>query len=125
LVISDVLMPGLSGYELCARLKEGPGRRDVPVVLLTALTDPMDVIRGLECGADGFLMKPYKAEHLLSRVRGLLANRALGQEGKPRAGSEALFLGHSVRFPADRQQVLGLLVGSFEDIIRANRALQA
>ncbi len=124
LVISDVLMPGLSGYELCARLKEGP-RRDVPVVLLTALTDPMDIIRGLECGADAFLRKPYQAEHLLGRVRGLLANRALRQGGILQAGPEALFLGHTVRFPSDPRQVLGLLVASFEDVIRANRELQA
>jgi two-component system, cell cycle sensor histidine kinase and response regulator CckA len=125
LVISDVMMPGLTGYELCRRLKEGPARRDVPVILLTALTDPADIIRGLECGADGFLTKPYQAEHLLGRVRGLLANRALRHEGKLRAGAEALFLGCKVTVPADKQQVLDLLVASFEDVIRANRELEA
>ena len=93
LVLSDVLMPGVDGFELCRRLKADPARRDVPVLLLTALTDPLDIIRGLECGADGFLTKPCLADHLLARVRGLLANRALRQEGKPRVGAEVVLMG--------------------------------
>src|SRR5579872_5361321 len=51
LVLSDVVMPGISGYELCRRIKSGPHGR-VPVVLLTMLSEPQDVIKGLECGAD-------------------------------------------------------------------------
>jgi PAS domain S-box-containing protein len=125
LVLSDVLMPGLSGYDLCRRLKQGPQRRDVPVVLLTALTDPLNIIQGLECGADGFLTKPYEAEQLVERVRGLLANRALRHEGKLRVGAEVLFLGRKVTITSDKEHILDLLIASFEDIVRANRELQA
>ena len=51
LVLSDVLMPGLSGYDLCRAAKTHPQTKYVPVVLLTQLTDPLDILRGLECGA--------------------------------------------------------------------------
>jgi PAS domain S-box-containing protein len=125
LVLSDVLMPGLDGYQLCRRLKADPARRDVPVLLLTALTEPMDIIRGLECGADGFLTKPCPAEHLVARVRGLLANRALRHQGKLRVGAEVLFMGRKVTISSDKEQILDLLIASFEDIIRTNRELQA
>ena len=74
MVVSDIVMPGtVDGYELCRQLKqERPG---VPVILLTSLSDPMDIIRGLEAGADNFLTKPYTPEHLLERLGVLLATR--------------------------------------------------
>ena len=82
LVLSDVVMPGLSGYEVCRRIKSELGRRDLPVVLLTGLSDPMDIIRGLESGADDYVAKPAEPMVLLARIRALL-RRA---EAKPTAG---------------------------------------
>ena len=75
LVISDIVMPGMSGYELCGAIKAT--HRALPVMLLSTLNEPMDIIRGLECGADNFLTKPYKAEQLLARVQTILQNRNL------------------------------------------------
>ncbi|MHB8767261.1 MAG: response regulator, partial [Deferrisomatales bacterium] len=72
LVLSDVVMPELDGYELCRAVKQEPALRHLPVVLLTALNDPADVVRGLECGADNFLTKPYLGQMLVSRVRHIL-----------------------------------------------------
>src|SRR6266446_10329205 len=76
LVVSDVLMPGLSGYELCSKIKADPAKGNVPVILLTALTEPADIMQGLECGADNFITKPYEASYLLGRVRTILENLA-------------------------------------------------
>lgn len=59
LVISDIVMPEMDGYELCKQIKTDEKLKDIPVILLTALFDPADVIKGLECGADNFLTKPY------------------------------------------------------------------
>lgn len=67
LVLSDVVMAGISGYELCQRIKADPATNDLPVILLTSLDHPMDVIQGLECGADNFLAKPFEPEHLIAR----------------------------------------------------------
>lgn len=68
-VLLDVLMPGLDGFEICRRLKADAGTRLTPVILVTALSDRESRIRGLQVGADGFLSKPVDAEELLTRVR--------------------------------------------------------
>src|SRR5690606_14810029 len=79
LVLSDVMMPGITGYELCSRIKQDPRLRRLPVVLLTSLADPMAVVRGLECGADNYITKPYDPEHLFARLRHVLDNRRFRQ----------------------------------------------
>src|SRR5688572_9243819 len=65
LVISDINMPGIDGYELCRRIRSHEELRGIPVILLTSLADPKDVLKGLECGADNFITKPYDAKQLL------------------------------------------------------------
>ncbi|WP_317191980.1 two-component regulator propeller domain-containing protein [Hymenobacter rubidus] len=75
LVVSDVMMPGLDGYQLCAQLKTNPATSHIPVVLLTAKSDPEAKIEGLETGADSFLAKPFNPRELRAQVRNLLLLR--------------------------------------------------
>ena len=79
LILLDVMMPGLDGYETCRRLKADPRWRDTPVLFLTALDDPVDKVRGFEVGAVDYISKPLHNEEVLARVRAHLQIRSLQQ----------------------------------------------
>lgn len=66
-------MPVMDGYELCTLLKKDPTFREIPIILLTALSDSRDVARALQAGADNFITKPYQEEYLIGRVRRILS----------------------------------------------------
>jgi signal transduction histidine kinase len=134
LVVSDVLMPGLTGFELCRTIKADPALRAVPVVLVTTLRDPLEIVQALECGADSFIRKPYEPDVLVVRLRTLLAQRALlpkdvaparlrRKEDHPSFRVEAVFNGKTVSVPGNCDQILRLLLGTFEDVVRANTLL--
>src|ERR1700727_989342 len=72
LVLLDVMMPDLDGFEVCRRLKSNPATHHIPVVMVTALDQSSDRVRGLEAGADDFLTKPVDDEALLARGRSLV-----------------------------------------------------
>lgn len=72
LVVSDVIMPGISGYELCAKIKQSPSLCHLPVVLLTAKTSHQEQMEGLENGADAYICKPFHADLLMMTIRNLL-----------------------------------------------------
>ena len=80
LVLLDIMMPRMSGFEVCRRLKNEPKTRDIPVVMVTALNELADVERGVDSGADDFLSKPVNKLELLTRVKSLLRVRHLKSE---------------------------------------------
>jgi signal transduction histidine kinase len=124
-VISDIVMPGMSGYELCRHIKGDSRWKTIPVLLLTSLTDPIDVIHALESGADSFLSKPCEPDHLITRVRSLLESRRLRAEARGASGTDILFNGQHFTIPSDKEQILDLLVSTFEDMVRKNQEVLA
>jgi len=123
-VLSDIVMPGgVDGFELCRRIKAGP-KADTAVVLLTSLSDPADIIQALECGADNFIRKPYEPSYLLERLRVLFTTRELRAKNRVSIGMTVLFMGHEITVDAGHQQVLDLLISTFEEAVLQNRQLR-
>ena len=140
-VLLDVMMPGMDGYEVCRRLKEKPSTAHIPVVMVTALTDPVERVRGLEAGADDFLSKPVDDATLFARLRALLrmkqvldawrlraeTARDLGLEPPPGpspnvAGARALVVDEDTAEAGLLGEVLsvdGIEVGQCADLSRA------
>ncbi|HVI27380.1 PleD family two-component system response regulator [Hansschlegelia sp.] len=85
IVLLDVMMPGMDGFEVCRRLKTDPKTHHIPVIIVTALDQPADRVRGLEAGADDFLTKPVVDVALFARVRSLARLKMLGDELRLRA----------------------------------------
>lgn len=123
LIISDVIMPEMDGYELCRRIKSDASLDDTPVILVTTLSDPRDVIHGLECRADNFILKPYDERHLLSRVQFVLVNREVSKVEHAGMGVEIFFNNQKHFITADRLQILNLLLSTYEAAIQRNNEL--
>lgn len=83
-VLLDIMMPGMDGFEVCERLKANPATVHIPVVMVTALTDATDRVRGLEAGADDFLSKPVNDTALMARVRSLVRLKMIVDEWQVR-----------------------------------------
>src|SRR5580658_5795697 len=94
IVLLDVMMPGMDGLEVCRRLKADPATRYIPVVMVTALSDVSDRLRGLEVGADDFLTKPVNDLALFARVRSLVRLRRIIEELRLRDEICGRFGGH-------------------------------
>ena len=124
LVISDVVMPELDGYGLCKAIKGDPKLKHIPVMLVTTLSDPQDVIRGLECGADNFLLKPFDERYLLARVDYLLMNLELRRNQKIQMGMEINLGGQKHLISSERQQILDLLISTYEQAVEVNTELR-
>ena len=81
LVILDWMMPRLSGIEVCRQLKMNKETRDIPVIMLSARSEEVDAVRGLETGADDYVVKPYSLRELMARVRGQLRRSSPAAQG--------------------------------------------
>ncbi len=105
IILLDAVMPGLSGFDLCERLKLDDATKDIPVIMLTALQRLDDKIRGLDCGADDFLTKPFKEMELLARMRAHLRRKHL-QDNLKASEKELEQLGRPTEEMADSSQKL-------------------
>lgn len=123
LVITDIVMPEMDGFALCHSIKNDPEFKSIPVMLLTSLSDPQDVIKGLQAGADNFLTKPYEDTLLLSRIKYIFANLDLRKGKSPAADIEIVFEGQKYSINASRIQVIDLLLSTYDNAIQKNNEL--
>jgi signal transduction histidine kinase len=124
LIISDIIMPLMDGYELCRLVRGNEFQKEIPIILLTALSDPHDVIRALECGADNFVTKPYNETFLLSRIKNILLNQELRRQSVSAMGMEIFFGGRKHFINSSRMQILDLLFSTYENAVEKNKELE-
>src|SRR5207249_10385325 len=110
-------------YQLCERIKDDPKMREVPVILLTSLSDPKDILKGLECGADNFIVKPYDEEFLLSRIEYVLANQELRRQSDGKGATQIFFAGHKYQLTSERIHSIDLLLSTYETAVQKNLEL--
>lgn len=124
LVISDVMMPEMDGFEFCEAVKTEPALAKVPVILVTTLSDPTDVIQALQSGADNFLTKPYKDEILFDRIDYTLKNLEIRNKRSPGdTFVDVLFDGKLYSLNSSRIQMVDLLLSTYESAIQKNQEL--
>jgi len=120
LLLTDLNLPGASGFDLCRKIKADERTHSLPVIVLTSQADPVNVLRGLEAGADGFMTKDRSAAEIVRRVQRTLAGGARQETEGGQSYSRALFLGQHFRLTATREQLLNVLLSAFEDVIDLN-----
>ncbi len=124
ILISDILMPEMDGYALCEKVKTDEKLKDIPVILVTTLSNAQDIVRGLQSGADNFIRKPYDEKYLLSRIHYILVNRELRQSQKMHMGVEIYLGGQKHVITCERQQIVDLLISVYEEAIHINEELK-
>jgi len=124
LVISDIMMPEMDGYEFCRIIKENKRWKNLPVILLTQLTEAEDIVRGLESGADNFVTKPYEPKLLISQIEYILVNRDIRKNPRTEMGIEVFFAGKKHFINSDRIQILDLLFSAYENSLVQKRKLE-
>lgn len=120
LIISDVMMPEMDGFEMCHAIKNDKALKHIPVILLTILSDPKDVIRGLEAKADAFLTKPYNEKQLIAKINEILSNPAEDGSDDP---LEVTLSNKRYVITSNRQQILNLLLFTYENTVEQYREL--
>jgi signal transduction histidine kinase/PleD family two-component response regulator len=123
LVISDIVMPEMNGFELCEKIKSDERTENIPVILLTSLFDPDEVIEGLSCGADSFITKPYNKEYLVSNIKKILAEKVTPGSGRDALGIEINYGGKKRLIRTGQQKVIKLLLSIYQGAIYQNNEL--
>jgi CheY-like chemotaxis protein len=123
-VVSCVTMRGFDGFELCRRIRKDAFLSRLPFVLLATMADPAEVVRGLECGADGFFSKPFDPDEVVARVRSLVRSRRISEAAPDGASFAARFFDETVQVRAGRDQAVDLLLPALEKAIRRCRVLE-
>jgi len=124
MIISDIVMPVVDGYELCRRVKAIPHLKNIPIVLLTDLSDTEDVFNALTSGADSFVTKPYNESVLIARIQTIFQNREHRKNLSPENGIEIFFNGKMHQIPNNPYQIIDLLFSTYENAVQKNSELE-
>ena len=123
LLICNISMPGLSGYELCRRVKSSCREKNLPVILLSEPGDHIDIAQALRCEADYFVTQPYQREQFIARIRLALQRQSPDGHGEPLTGTQINFQGKTFTTGEQKARILELLLAAFDGYVTAHRQL--
>ncbi len=123
MVISDIVMPEIDGYELCRTIRKDEKLRGIPVILLSYLSEAGDILKGLHSGASNFIVKPYNAEYLLSYIREELSGKRAEGEDHRLPPFELEYAGKPYLISANVRQIIQILLSTYETAVRKNEEL--
>jgi two-component system, NtrC family, sensor kinase len=125
LIISDVIMPVMNGYDLCREIKKNEKTWDIPLILLTALSNSRDVALALQSGADNFITKPYQADYLIRQVKTILENPHDHQITSPDVKAVKFSHGgQTYSIGMDRLKILEFLLSAYEAAVMQHQEFQ-
>jgi signal transduction histidine kinase len=123
LIITDIIMPIMDGFALCKAVKSDPELKSIPIMLLTSLSNPQDVIKGLQAGADNFLTKPYEDTFLIVCIQNIFANQEIRKSKAQDSEIEIVFAGEKYFINSDRMQIIDLLLSTYDNAVQKNNEL--
>lgn len=123
IVLTDLLMPEMDGYALCRAIKQDKNFSHIPVILVTQLFDPADLIKGLEAGANNIIIKPFEPKHVISRITSTLQS-PVSDSGDTGAALEVSLDGRMHRIPANQLRTPAILLSAYDLALKKNAELQ-
>jgi DNA-binding response OmpR family regulator len=123
-VLTDIIMPEMDGYELCRRIRKDPKTETIPIIMVTQLFDPADVLRGLEAGADNFIIKPFEPESVFVRISEAIVEETERDPDRQSPVLDVEFFGKRYAIRAGRLRILHILLSTYDLAIRKNLELQ-
>lgn len=123
LVLSDINMPVMNGYQLCRTFKLDDDLWNIPIILLTVLSEPEDIIEAINCGADAYIIKPYAVDKLFDRIHSLLVSPIERRRIDERRQEVVCYDGKRHALIGGGQQILNLLLSTYENTLEQNREL--
>ncbi len=123
IIVSDIVMPGKNGYEFCAIVKSKDRLKNITVLLLTSLSDPSDVIRGLQCKADSFIVKPFNEEFLIGRIQYFVQNAETRKNNTEITHLQFVYADQNYTLISSPRQILDILLSTYENSILKNKEL--
>ena len=123
LIISDVMMPVMNGYEMSHAVKHDPAIHNIPVMLLSTLSNPEDIVKGINSGTDYYLVKPYNDDHLLSSVKAVFSTPAKQKGRKEIREMEIVVDGTLYTVKSSHEQILSLFLSTYHNALEQNKKL--
>lgn len=124
IILTDVMMPEMDGYSLCKKLKTDKNTSHIPIILVTHLYSPVDVIKGLEAGADNFIIKPYDPEYIFSRISSIILAKNHTKTEDNAKPLDVVFSSEVHTISSSKMQILNILLSTYETAVKNNSELQ-